>query len=80
MEEKPAPTLEAAFDRGDFATVRSLAHAIRSEASSTEAERATADDYLRRIEPPPAARFALWLTATLVTVLSVYFALLHKHG
>jgi len=82
-ESPPLPNrtadLEAAFERGDFASVRARAQAIRSEAASTDAERTAADDYLRRIEPPGAARFALWITLALVVGLSVYFAFLRPH-
>lgn len=72
-----AAKLEAAFARGDFAAVRANAHGIRSDSASSEEDRATADRYLQRIAAPPAARFALILTAALVLLLSGYFALVH---
>ena len=67
--------LRALFDRGNFAAVRARAQAVRARADATLDERAEADDYLRRIAPPTAATFALWVTLALVTFLSTYFIL-----
>ena len=76
METKAA--LATAFERGNFAEVRTRANAILSDAAATDEARELAKDYRSRTEPPAAARFALWVTLALVTVLSVYFALIHK--
>ncbi len=70
----------AAFERGNFADTRARASAILSDASASDEDRKLAEDYRARTQPPSAARFALWVTLALVTVLSVYFALLNKRG
>jgi hypothetical protein len=69
--------LVAAFDRGDYATVRRRAPAVASGAADPRVERA-AQDLLRRISPDPLSRLLVLIAAALLVFLSVWY-FTHRH-
>jgi hypothetical protein len=62
-----------AFDLGDYARVRREAMVVRDDDEATAAEREEAREFLRKIAPSNAVRFAVLATAILVLALSLYF-------
>lgn len=62
--------LVAAFERGDYATVRREAPALASDEKEDDAVRRAARVLRERIEPDPASRTLFWITAAILIVLS----------
>jgi hypothetical protein len=69
--------LVAAFEAGNFATVRSDAPKLAEKTANAEVKKA-ALDLRRRIEPDPLQLYMLGLTLLLLVFLSAWFYL-HKH-
>lgn len=62
-----------AFELGDYARVRREAMVVRDDEEASAEEREEAREFLRKIAPSSAVRFAVLVTAILVLVLSLYF-------
>jgi hypothetical protein len=69
--------LVAAFESGDYYTVRSGAPALAERSNDPEVKKA-ALELRRRIEPDPAQLYLLGLTLALLVFLVAWFYL-HKH-
>jgi hypothetical protein len=69
--------LIAAFEAGDFATVRTEAPKLAERTESAAVKKA-ALDLRRRIEPDPMQLYLLGLTLVLLVFLTAWFYL-HKH-
>ena len=70
--------LVAAFERGDYASVRAGAGRLTKDGPSEEVRRA-AGELLRRIDPDPLARLLLLAAVGLLAFLSVWYWS-HAHG
>ncbi len=70
--------LVAAFERGDYNTVRSDAPAL-AEKSEDASVRDAALELRRRIDPDPLAKYLLWASMALLTFLVLWTYLGHEH-
>jgi len=64
--------LLAAFDRGDYATVRKDGEKLAKSAEDKAVKRA-AEELLHRIEPDPLAKFMLLAAALLLVFFAVWY-------
>ncbi|HVY48780.1 MAG TPA: hypothetical protein VHB21_22985 [Minicystis sp.] len=70
--------LEAAFDRGDYATVRRDAPKL-ARSTDDDAVRARARELARRIEPDPIAKWMMAGAGLLLAMLAGWYWM-HPHG